>query len=84
MILFGRGDSGGRIGGDEMAREDDLVTVSQSFAVSDVNSLSADSIGSQNGANTCRQSPRRKSAAKSGKTVAAPPPERSPLDDELN
>lgn len=84
MILSGRGDSGGRIGGDEMAREDDLVTVSQPFAVSDVNSLSADSIGSQNGANKRRQSPRRKSAAKSGKTVAAPPPERSPLDDELN
>lgn len=84
MILSGSGDSGGRNGGDGMARKGDLVTVSQPFAVSDTNSLSGGSIGSQDGANARRQSFRRKSAAKTGKTVAAPLPERSPLDDELN
>lgn len=84
MILSGSGDSDGRSGGDGTARNDDLVTVSQPFAASDTNSLSGDLIGSQSGANARRQSSRRKSAAKSGKTIAAPPPERSPLDDELN
>lgn len=84
MIFSGSGDSGGRNGGDEMARKGDLVNVSQPFAASDTNSPSGDSIGSQSGANARRQSSRRKSVAKTGKTVAAPPPERSPLDDELN
>lgn len=84
MILSGSGDSDGRSGGDEMARKDDFVTVSQPFAASDTNSLSGDSIGPQSGANARRQTRGRKSAAKSGKTVAVPPPERSPLDDELN
>lgn len=84
MILTGGGDSDGRTVGDESARESDLVTISQPFTASDSNSLSGDSIDSHNGANARRQSRRRKSAAKSGKTVAAPPPERSPLDDELN